>query len=369
MSEKLWQKLGRTVVNAGQLPVPVSNTFVELLKMIVTEEQANFLITTFKRPSLSREQLEQYTDLRGSALDKMLDDLMNVGMISGTQGRRTGAQVYRLLQPFPGMFEFQLMRPGESDRDKKLASMFDKLFDEMGLATQNIYDSFMPQVKNYPPVDRTIPVEHELKDVGEKILPLEDIKKIVERNDDIAIALCYCRHEKDLLNEPCKRNGPRKNCFLFGKSAKFAIDHNFAEPVSKGDALKIIRESEKYGLVHKVFHVGSEIDREENAICNCCDCCCGMFQLYHRGVIPFYTTTSYIAKVSEQDCVNCGTCVEKCPIEALSQGDATAELNKERCIGCGVCTEVCPEDPKGIKLERTGIRQVFVLPKRKNPPN
>jgi Pyruvate/2-oxoacid:ferredoxin oxidoreductase delta subunit len=369
MSEKLWQKLGRSIINAGNLPMPVSNTLVELLKLIVTEDQANFIVKVFKKPSVNLEQLEQNTELRGAALDKMLDDLMNAGVISGTQSRRTGAQVYRLLEPFPGMFEFQLMRPGESEREKKLAATFDKLFEEMGQATQKIYDSFVPQVKNYPPIDRTIPVERELKDVGEKILPLEDIRKIVESNDDIALALCYCRHEKDLLNEPCKLNGPRKNCFLFGKTAKFCIEHKFADPVSKEEALKIMREAETFGLVHKVMHVGSDINREVNAVCNCCNCCCGIFQLYRRGVLPFYTTTSYIAKISEQDCTNCGSCVEKCPMEALSQGDTTTVLDTERCIGCGVCTEVCPQDPKGIKLERTGPRTVFVPPPRRSTPN
>jgi Pyruvate/2-oxoacid:ferredoxin oxidoreductase delta subunit len=227
----------------------------------------------------------------------------------------------------------------------------------------------MPQVKNYPPIDRTIPIEEELQDVGEKILPLEDIKKIIDRNDDIGLALCYCRHEKDLLGEPCKRNAPRKNCFLFGKSAKFAIEHDFAELVSKEDALKIMRDSEKYGLVHKVFHVAGDIDREENAVCNCCNCCCGIFELFNRGVLPFFTTTSYISKVIEENCINCGTCVEKCPMQALSQGDSIAILDTDRCIGCGVCVEVCPQDPKGIKLERTGIRQVFVLPPKKDLSN
>ncbi len=369
MSEKLWQKLGRAIVNAGTLPIPVSVTLIDLLKMIITEDQATFITTVFKKPSLTREQLEANTDLPAVALDKTLDDLMNQGIISCTQSRSTGATVYRLLQPFPAMFEFQLMRPGESDREKTLAAQFDKLFEEMGQTTQKIYDSFMPQVKNYPPIDRTIPIERELKDIGEKILPPEDIKRVVESNDPIALALCYCRHEKDLLNEPCKLNAPRKNCFLFGKTAKFSIDHNFAEPVTKEEALKIMREAEQSGLVHKVIHVGADIDREVNAVCNCCSCCCGIFQMYYRGVLPFFTTTSYLAKVNDQNCVNCGTCVEKCPMQAISQGDAVAVIDQGRCIGCGVCTEVCPEDPKGIKLERTGPHTIFVPPPRLHPVN
>jgi len=72
------------------------------------------------------------------------------------------------------------------------------------------------------------------------------------------------------------------------------------------------------------------------------------------------TYTSYITKVIEDDCVGCGTCVEKCPVEAIDLDDALAIINEEKCIGCGVCVHFCPED--ALKLERTGDRMVYVPP-------
>ncbi|GAJ02295.1 unnamed protein product, partial [marine sediment metagenome] len=56
---------------------------------------------------------------------------------------------------------------------------------------------------------------------------------------------------------------------------------------------------------------------DEEAICNCCKCCCGIFSLFWNGVMPYHCYTSYLAKVIDDICIGCGTCVEKCPMEAI----------------------------------------------------
>ena len=79
--------------------------------------------------------------------------------------------------------------------------------------------------------------------------------------------------------------------------------------------------------------------------------------------MPFHTVTSYIARVNEDNCIGCGTCVERCPMQAIElSNDDKAIVDDNMCIGCGVCAHLCPQDPKGISLERTGFRKVFVPP-------
>ena len=78
--------------------------------------------------------------------------------------------------------------------------------------------------------------------------------------------------------------------------------------------------------------------------------------------MPFHTVSSYLAKVNEDDCVGCGTCEQKCPIEAIDLVDAIANINEDICIGCGVCAHLCPEE--AIHLERTGPRDVFIPMKK-----
>ena len=41
-------------------------------------------------------------------------------------------------------------------------------------------------------------------------------------------------------------------------------------------------------------------------------------------------------------CVNCGTCAENCPVEAISEGDATYVIDADVCVNCGTCVDNCP---------------------------
>jgi hypothetical protein len=108
-SEKIWYKAARTIVKAGKLPMVISETLIELLKLILTEEQAEFILI-FRKPSLSIDQIKEKTILNDEALDKILNDLMDNGVIIGVPSRRTGIMVYRLLPPFPGIFEYRFMK-------------------------------------------------------------------------------------------------------------------------------------------------------------------------------------------------------------------------------------------------------------------
>lgn len=42
------------------------------------------------------------------------------------------------------------------------------------------------------------------------------------------------------------------------------------------------------------------------------------------------------------DCIKCGACAAECPVEAISEGDATYVINADECISCGNCASVCP---------------------------
>ena len=182
---------------------PVTDTLIELLQNIVTEEQAKFIIKVYNRkPNMNLDEIKKKSDLDDDSLTRMLDKLQYKGVIVGTQSKSTGIIVYRLQPPFPGMFEFQLMRPGEGEREKNLARLFDTIFKEMGQLTSKNYDSLIPQFKNFPPVDRVIPVEKEVDSESEIILAKDDVKRIIDKYDDIAVALCYCRHDKYLIDEP-----------------------------------------------------------------------------------------------------------------------------------------------------------------------
>ena len=361
MTDKFWHKVARTIIKAGVFPVPISDTLIEILKTLLTEEQAKFVLI-YRKPSMTLEQIKQRIDMDEESILKMLNVLMQNGVIIGTRSRSTGVIVYRLMGLYPGIFEYTFLKGTTRERDKKLAELFEELFVEISKGTQKNYESIVNIFKNLPPTDRTLPVEKEVEVGTETVMPFEEIKKYVEEYDDIALVHCYCRHAKDLINDPCKLGASKNNCFLFDKTAKFGIEQGFGRPVSKEEAIKILRVAEDEGLVHKVFHVHSDTNRGIEAICNCCNCCCGMINMYYRGVSPIHTMSSYLANVDEELCIGCGTCVEKCPMETIALEDTIAVVNEEKCIGCGVCAHHCPED--AMHLKRIGPRHVFIPPKK-----
>ena len=53
--DKLYYKLARTIIKAGAMPIPIGTALIELLQAIINEDQAEFIIKTFKKPSLNQE--------------------------------------------------------------------------------------------------------------------------------------------------------------------------------------------------------------------------------------------------------------------------------------------------------------------------
>lgn len=48
-----------------------------------------------------------------------------------------------------------------------------------------------------------------------------------------------------------------------------------------------------------------------------------------------------MAYVISDDCTACGTCIDECPVEAISEGDIY-KIDPDICTDCGSCADVCP---------------------------
>ena len=48
-----------------------------------------------------------------------------------------------------------------------------------------------------------------------------------------------------------------------------------------------------------------------------------------------------MAYVISDVCIACGTCIDECPVEAISEGDKYS-INPDICTECGTCADVCP---------------------------
>ncbi len=67
------------------------------------------------------------------------------------------------------------------------------------------------------------------------------------------------------------------------------------------------------------------------------------------GEGEFFSSRIRLRPKADKDlCTDCGTCIDQCPVSALSMIDSLPVVDSEQCIACFCCQEMCPE--KAIKL-------------------
>ena len=70
-----------------------------------------------------------------------------------------------------------------------------------------------------------------------------------------------------------------------------------------------------------------------------------MRQLYNKEKqLKLYFLTinlTIMAYVISEDCIACGTCIDECPMGAISEGDIYT-IDADLCTECGTCADVCP---------------------------
>lgn len=48
------------------------------------------------------------------------------------------------------------------------------------------------------------------------------------------------------------------------------------------------------------------------------------------------------AVVDREKCTGCESCVEACPLDAISMQDGVAVVDESTCGDCGACVDACP---------------------------
>jgi len=374
-----FKSAAEVICKQGMFPFPVSETAIAIVTAAVGENEAELdLIEAFrKNPSQTMDQLVETSGFSADRIEELATSLARKGLLFN-QPNSAGVMVYRLLPlMLVGLMEYRFMGKLSGSRDEKeLAGLFEKLLKEVRDQTQGNYDTVSSLFTAAPATDRTvptrtsqegkpvriIPVDKTLETYEEFILPSQSVEEIIEKFDDIAVGHCFCRQRRSLLGEPCTYDSPAMNCFTFGKSARHTVAQGFAKMVSKEEAIKIMRESEEAGLVHKAFHPHSRENRPETSICNCCKDCCDTIRLWRSGTLPLINSTYHLAVVDPEVCSGCGTCTEWCPTEAVElNAEGVAEVDEKACFGCGVCSRFCPEGAIALK---EGLRRVLIMPPR-----
>lgn len=375
--DKKYARAAQVICKQGTAPFPVNDTTISILKHVIGdyEEELDFIDAFRKQPSQTLEELKASSHLPEKKIERLATSLANKGLIFN-QPSSAGVMVYRLLPLMTvGLMEYTFMGELRGDKqEQELAELFERLIMEARDQIQGNYDNLVPIFRMSPPVDRTvplrtteegkeiklIPIDKSIEVPEEFILPSQSVEEIINKFDEIAVGRCFCRQRRKMLGEPCATDAPLMNCFTFGKSARHTATHGFAQKITKEEALKIMKEAEEAGLVHKAFHPGSNVSRPETSICNCCKDCCDTLKLWRDGGQPLINSTYYLSVIDRDACSGCGICVDRCPTEAIKlNDDEEAERDESLCFGCGICARFCPEEAISLK---EGLRKVFILP-------
>ena len=330
MDKELRERLADALsMRGGAIPTVKCDEFYALMEEIFTPEEAEFTVTMPFGPS-SVERIAEAAGKSPAETEDLLERMANKGLVFVSQ-KGEGVS-YSLMPLLPGIFEFQFMKGEKTDRDKKMARLFADYFNAMRKTPSSKVKA--PSV----PFARVIPIDKEVK-AGIDIFPYEQISQYIQNSEQITVSTCYCRHHGELLGNPCDK--PKEVCFSFGPNAKFVAERGFGRPVSKDEAQALMDAAEEAGLVHCSSNTSKYID----FVCNCCICHCGILRSMKDATSNAVGANSnYIIEVNKDECTGCETCLERCPMEALSMVDDVVEADLSKCIGCGLCVYTCPSE-------------------------
>lgn len=336
MNEDIYRCLQQRL-DQYSLGFPKTETGIELLilKKLFTKEDAEMFLKMTPRLE-NPESVARRIGASEDAVARQLEDMASHGLLFRV---RKGTSVQYGAIPFMhGLIEFQVK----------------KLDQEMGM----LLKEYLNQAFNKSITDvegmflRTVPIEKSI--VAEHhIASFDDAVAMIMKNETIAVTECLCRKGEKIMGRGCGK--PDENCMMFGSMARYYIDNQMGRPVSKEEAVEILRQAQAAGLVTQPATA-----QNPSGMCNCCGDCCVVLGAVKKHSKPAQLVFSnYRACLNREDCIGCEVCLDRCQMGALTMNeDGVAQLNPDRCIGCGLCVTTCPSDALRLEAKPEALRRV-----------
>ncbi len=321
MSEEVYIKL-REFLDTLPTGYPESPTGVEIkiLKKLFTPDQAELTMKLKKEPEAIQE-IAGRTGIEEKELTEKLEEMAHKGLIFSV--RAGEERRYQAFQFLVGIYEFQL-----SHLDREFCELFEEYFPHFAMQLASLKTSQL----------RVIPVESAVGSGG-TIESYNQVRELIKEQKVITVQDCICRKEQGLLENPCDK--PSEICFGLGDMAQYSLDSKGAcRQIDVAECLDLLDKAEAAGLVLQPSNT-----EELQWICCCCTCCCPGLKIAKTLPRPQDIIRSYYeAKIDLDECTACGDCIERCPMEAIHEGDSVSEVIDGRCIGCGLCVSTCPAE-------------------------
>jgi len=330
--EDVWEKL-REKLDAMTKGYPKTESGAELvfLKKIFTEEDAAFFID-FKPGLQTVEAVATQYGMPHDEAEARLEDMARKHLL---YWERDGlSKKYRIVPFIHGLWEFNVDRIDAIDA-KNMGTLY------VGGFAKSFMDYRLP-------MSRIIPIRAEAVKDG-KLLPGDDYVSAIMQQDLIVATDCACRKVALFAKKPCNCTDNLNVCYMFGQTADYYLETKIGNTriVSKHEILDRIKESEKVGHYLSVGHT-----RKIQALCNCAKCHCGFLMAAKISLgSSFENWSNYTCTKDESRCIDCGKCVDRCPMRNMKAGgDGKILYDHRKCMGCGLCVTSCPSG--ALILER-----------------
>lgn len=316
-------------------PPTESGVEIRLLQRLFTVEEAQVTLCLSALPE-PLERIHRRARPIGFSLEKVetiLERLLSKGVIEGQeidQKRHYSKSIFVV-----GMYERQLR-----NLTKELQEDFLQYADE-GFA-EALHSKGTTQL-------RTIPINVSI--LPERIVGTYDSARdlVLRSEGPFAVMDCICRNGMDLLDQPCSQTKVRETCLTLGNVAQRCVEREMARFVSQDEMLALLEQADEEGMV-----LQPQNSQDPGFICCCCGCCCGVLTTAKRFPRPAeYFTTNYFVEIDPDLCLECGTCVTRCQMEALRVDGTATKVLLDRCIGCGLCVSTCPSEAIRLRQKET----------------
>lgn len=339
MSQSFYKRLAQRLdAIPNGFPATESGVELKILAKIFSSQEAELASLMRLTPEPASEIAARAGIDPGEA-ESMLREMARKGQIRARRGEK--GLIFGLMPFIVGIYEEQLPRI-----DEELASLVEEYFQEtQGTASVGT---------KAPAIHRVIPVNEAIS-LDLEVFPYERASELLESAKSWGVRQCICRVQQRLIGKGCDH--PVESCIVFAP-VENAFDKSEADrPITKEEALNILGEAEKVGLVHCAANQRGQLFY----ICNCCTCCCGVIRsLAEFGKPIALARSDFQSAVNAELCTGCGECMERCQFGALSVTEDLCVVNYDRCVGCGLCISVCPTE--ALRLERRPQGEVPATP-------
>jgi len=189
---------------------------------------------------------------------------------------------------------------------------------------------------------RVIPVNSAVAP-GTSVAPFEDVKKIVEMADNLAVTACTC---KVVTGAPCDTT--LEVCIQVNRAADYALERGTGRQLTKQETLDMLEKCQDEGLVHVVGNSRGL----GHIICNCCEDCCINWTGSRKAGAKFTDPSRFSAVIDADLCTQCETCLDRCFFKAIDLENDPPAIDEEECMGCGLCVATCPTEAIHLKEVR-----------------